>query len=58
MGGRQIAMRRAGADDPKNVVRNLIALGKVRKKCGRSKSRCKCCPVLALHQAKLEAKAA
>ncbi|MFD9894993.1 hypothetical protein ACFWY9_37080 [Amycolatopsis sp. NPDC059027] len=46
-------------DDPKAVVRKLMKAGKVKKKCCRSKSRCKKCPVLALKKAKTQlAKAA
>ncbi|TWE30254.1 hypothetical protein [Prauserella muralis] len=49
-----------GADaDPKATVRKLIKAGKVKKKCCKSKPRCKKCPVLALKKAKGElAKAA
>lgn len=40
-------------------VRSLIKQGKVKKKCCRSKSRCKRCPVLALRKARADvAKAA
>ncbi|MFE0026085.1 hypothetical protein [Amycolatopsis sp. NPDC059021] len=46
-------------DDPKAVVRKLMKAGKVKKKCCRSKSRCKKCPVMALKKAKTQlAKAA
>ncbi|WP_169776593.1 hypothetical protein [Amycolatopsis jejuensis] len=46
-------------DDPRAVVRKLMKSGKVKKKCCRSKSRCKKCPVLALKKAKTQlAKAA
>ncbi|GAA4546298.1 hypothetical protein [Amycolatopsis samaneae] len=46
-------------DDPKAVVRKLMKAGKVKKKCCRSESRCKKCPVLALKKAKKQlAKAA
>jgi hypothetical protein len=34
--------------DPRATVRKLIKAGKVKKKCCRSKSRCKTCPILAL----------
>ncbi|RZS44363.1 hypothetical protein EV193_101238 [Herbihabitans rhizosphaerae] len=45
--------------DPKKVVRKLMKAGKVKKKCCRSESRCKRCPVLALRKAKADlAKAA
>ena len=40
--------------DPRAVVRKLMKAGKVKKKCCRSKSRCKKCPVLALQKAKVE----
>lgn len=39
-------------DDPRAVVRRLIKAGKVKKKCCKSKPRCKKCPVLALQKAK------
>ncbi|QRP47250.1 hypothetical protein [Amycolatopsis sp. FDAARGOS 1241] len=46
-------------DDPRAIVRKLMKAGKVKKKCCRSSSRCKKCPVLALKRAKTEvAKAA
>lgn len=41
--------------DPRAVVRKLIKAGKLKKKCCRSKSRCKKCPVLALKNAKAAA---
>ncbi|WP_281353796.1 hypothetical protein [Amycolatopsis pithecellobii] len=41
--------------DPQAVVRRLIKAGKVKKKCCRSSSRCKKCPVLALKRAKAAA---
>lgn len=37
---------------PQAQVRSLIKAGKLKKKCCRSKSRCKKCPVLALKKAK------
>lgn len=37
---------------PQAQVRSLIKAGKLKKKCCRSKSRCKKCPVLALRKAK------
>lgn len=40
--------------DPRKVVRKLMKAGKVKKKCCRSKPRCKKCPVLALKKAKLD----
>ena len=42
------------SDDPRKVVRKLMKAGKVKKKCCRSKPRCKKCPVLALKKAKLD----
>jgi hypothetical protein len=39
---------------PAATVRKLMKKGKVKKKCCRSSSRCKRCPVLALRRAKLE----
>lgn len=45
--------------EPAAVVRKLIKSGKVKKKCCKSKSRCKRCPVLALKRVKADiAKAA
>jgi hypothetical protein len=41
--------------DPRAAVRKLINAGKLKKKCCRSKSRCKKCPVLALKKAKAAA---
>jgi hypothetical protein len=41
--------------DPKARVRRLMKAGKVKKKCCRSKSRCKMCPVLALMKARAAA---
>ena len=44
---------------PAEAVRRLMKAGKVKKKCCRSKSRCKKCPVLALKKVKSDfAKAA
>lgn len=44
---------------PAEVVRKLMKSGKVKKKCCRSESRCKKCPILALKKAKKQmAKAA
>ncbi|NKQ58001.1 hypothetical protein HFP15_34585 [Amycolatopsis sp. K13G38] len=40
--------------DPKAVVRKLVKTGKVKKKCCRSKPRCKRCPVIALQKAKAD----
>lgn len=37
---------------PADVVKKLMKKGKVKKKCCRSKSRCKKCPLLALQKAK------
>jgi hypothetical protein len=39
---------------PAAAVRKLMKKGKVKKKCCRSSSRCKRCPVLALRRAKEE----
>ncbi|MEV4145307.1 hypothetical protein AB0J40_16670 [Amycolatopsis sp. NPDC049691] len=44
--------------DPRKVVRKLMKAGKVKKKCCRSKPRCKKCPVLALKKAKEDLAAA
>ncbi|MCG3750840.1 hypothetical protein [Amycolatopsis sp. Poz14] len=55
----ECAVGKKGADDPRAVVRKLMKAGKVKKKCCRSKDRCKKCPVLALKKAKKQvAKAA
>ena len=44
---------------PADLVRKWTKAGKVKKKCCRSSSRCKRCPVLALKKAKVKlAKAA
>ena len=44
---------------PADKVKKLMKAGKVKKKCCRSTSRCKKCPVLALRKAKAQfAKAA
>lgn len=45
-------------DDPRALVRKWMKAGKVKKKCCRSKSRCKKCPVLALKKAKAKVAAA
>lgn len=37
---------------PQEIVRALIKAGKVKKKCCRSKSRCKKCPIRALKKAR------
>ena len=37
---------------PAETVRKLMKAGKVKKKCCRSSSRCRRCPVLALKRAK------
>jgi len=42
------------AKTPADRVRKLIKAGKVKKKCCRSSSRCKRCPVLALKKARSE----
>jgi len=51
--GKKSAHKEHGGD-PKKVVRKLIKAGKVKKKCCRSRPRCKKCPVLALKKAKRE----
>jgi adenine-specific DNA glycosylase len=43
---------------PAETVRKLMKAGKVKKKCCRSKPRCRRCPVLALRAAKAELKKA
>ncbi len=40
---------------PQEIVRLLIKAGKVKKKCCKSKKRCKKCPVRALKKARKEA---
>jgi hypothetical protein len=50
---------KSAAQSPAKTVRKLMKAGKVKKKCCRSASRCKRCPVLALKRAKADlAKAA
>jgi hypothetical protein len=39
-------------ETPADRVKRLMKAGKVKKKCCRSASRCKKCPVLALRKAK------
>lgn len=39
---------------PAETVRKLMKAGKVKKKCCRSESRCKRCPVRALKKAKAD----
>ncbi|WP_197022423.1 hypothetical protein [Saccharomonospora piscinae] len=51
-------MGKKDRDDPKSVVRALVKAGKVKKKCCKSKPRCKKCPVRALKQAQKERAAA
>jgi hypothetical protein len=43
-----------GKKTPADYVRKWTKAGKVKKKCCRSKSRCKKCPVLALKRAKVK----
>lgn len=43
---------------PSDVVKKLMKAGKIKKKCCRSSSRCKRCPVLALQKAKADYKKA
>ncbi|OLR90084.1 hypothetical protein [Actinokineospora bangkokensis] len=58
-GGKAVAKAVTSASSPAEAVRLLIGKGKVKKKCCRSKSRCKKCPLTALKQVKAEfAKAA
>ena len=40
--------------NPAKIVAKLMKAGKVKKKCCRSKPRCRRCPVLALRQAKAD----
>ncbi|MGH3761144.1 hypothetical protein [Actinophytocola sp.] len=47
-----------GAKSPADTVRKLMKAGKVKKKCCRSSSRCKRCPVRALKKAKADFKKA
>jgi hypothetical protein len=47
----QVGKKHAG-EEPRATVRRLMKAGKVKKKCCRSKSRCKKCPVLALKKAR------
>jgi hypothetical protein len=46
--------KKHGAKSPADTVRKLMKKGKVKKKCCRSSSRCKRCPVLALKRAKAD----
>lgn len=48
--------KKHGAKSPADTVRKLMKKGKVKKKCCRSSSRCKRCPVLALKRAKADFK--
>ncbi|MCT2587487.1 hypothetical protein [Actinophytocola gossypii] len=50
--------KKHGDRTPAQTVRKLMKAGKVKKKCCRSSSRCKRCPVLALKRAKAEYKKA
>jgi len=47
--------RPAEGESPAEYVKRLMKAGKVKKKCCRSSSRCKKCPVLALKKAKAAA---
>ncbi|WP_198942936.1 hypothetical protein [Actinophytocola xanthii] len=47
--------KKKGPKSPADKVRKLMKAGKVKKKCCRSSSRCKRCPVLALKKAKAKA---
>jgi hypothetical protein len=40
---------------PQEAVRRLMKAGKVKRKCCKSKPRCKKCPVLALQKARQDA---
>ena len=51
-------MGKKHAKSPADKVRKLMKAGKVKKKCCRSSSRCKRCPVLALKRAKADLKKA
>lgn len=44
--------KRHGTRSPADTVAKWMKAGKVKKKCCRSTSRCKRCPVLALKRAK------
>ncbi|EWC62766.1 hypothetical protein UO65_1888 [Actinokineospora spheciospongiae] len=48
--GKKSALVKAAT--PADAVKKLMKAGKVKKKCCKSKSRCKKCPVLALKKAK------
>ncbi|HEX2134257.1 MAG TPA: hypothetical protein VHH15_22155 [Actinophytocola sp.] len=50
--------KKHGGRTPAQTVHKLMKAGKVKKKCCRSESRCKRCPVLALKRAKAEYKKA
>jgi hypothetical protein len=50
--------KKHSARTPAQTVRKLMKAGKVKKKCCRSSSRCKRCPVLALKRAKADVKKA
>ena len=52
-GGKKAAPR--PGEKPADYVKRLMKAGKVKKKCCRSASRCKKCPVLALRKAKAAA---
>jgi hypothetical protein len=50
----QVGRRGLGKKTPADYVRKWTKAGKVKKKCCRSRSRCKKCPVLALKRAKVK----
>lgn len=50
--------KKHGTKSPADTVRKLMKKGKVKKKCCRSSSRCRRCPVLALKRAKADLKTA
>ena len=59
MGKKDKKAKKRPPRSPADKVKKLMKAGKVKKKCCRSTSRCKKCPVLALRKAKAQfAKAA
>ncbi|TDQ04154.1 hypothetical protein [Labedaea rhizosphaerae] len=59
MGKKKKKAKKGPPRSPADTVKKLMKAGKVKKKCCRSTSRCKKCPVLALRKAKAQfAKAA
>jgi hypothetical protein len=47
-----VGKKKHAGETPQQRVKRLMKSGKVKKKCCRSSSRCKKCPVLALRRAK------